>query len=146
MNTVEYGVWETTVRNRRIPIIGIYNPPIGTMAGNTHTEFLDEVSQLVQYFITYHQNLVLLGDFNIHTQDLTNPDLLQYNDTMEALGLRQHLIDPTHKKGNTLEIIYTESIDTVEVLHAFIGNFYITPQTSWGEITTKKAIQKIRVS
>ena len=67
------------------------------MAGNTHMKFLDKVSQLVQYFIT----LVLLGDFNIHTQDLTIPDSLQYNDTMEALGLRQHIIEPTHKQGNT---------------------------------------------
>ena len=57
--------------------IGIYHPSIGTMAGNTHTKFLDEVSQLVQYFITNHQNLVLLCDVNIHTQDLTHPDLLE---------------------------------------------------------------------
>ena len=106
-------------------MIGIYHPPIGTMAGNTHTQFLDEVSELVQYFITNHQHLVLLGDFNIHTQDLTNPDLLEYKDTVEGLGLRQHIIEPTHKQGNTQDLIYTESIDTVEVLHAFIGNFIL---------------------
>ena len=68
------------------------------MASNTYTKFLDEVSQLVQYFITNHQNLVLLGNFNIHAQDLTNPDSLEYNDTMKALGLRQHIKKPTHKK------------------------------------------------
>ena len=58
------------------------------MAGNTHKTFLDELSQLVQYFITNHQNLVLLSDYNIHTQYPTNPNLLEYNDTMEALELR----------------------------------------------------------
>ena len=50
-DTIEYGAWETTVKNRRITIIGIYHPQIGTMAGNSCTTFLDEVGQLVQYFI-----------------------------------------------------------------------------------------------
>ena len=103
-DTIEYGTWETTVNNRRIKIIGIYHPPIGTTTGNTHTKFLYEVSQLVQYFITDHQTVVLLGDLNIHTQALTNHNLLEYNDTMEALGLRQHIIEPTHKQGNTLDL------------------------------------------
>ena len=42
--------------------------------------------------------------------------------------------------------IYTERIDIVGVLQAFIGNFILDHRTSWGGITTKKGIQKIRVS
>ena len=96
----------------------------------------------VQYFITDHQNLRLLDNFNIHTQDLTNLDLLKHSDTMEALGLRQHIIEPTHKEGNTLDLIYTESIDTVEVLHAFIGNF-ISDRTLVGvELQIRKQYKK----
>ena len=37
--------------------------------------------------MTNHTNLVILGDFNIHTQDIGNPDSLIYSNTMEALGL-----------------------------------------------------------
>ena len=40
----ESGTWETIVKNRRIIIKGIYHPLIGTMAGNTYTKFLYEVS------------------------------------------------------------------------------------------------------
>ena len=76
--TIEYGAWETAVKHRRITIIGIYHPPIGTTTSNTHVNVLEEVSQVVQYSITYHQNLVLLGDFSIHTQNLGNPDTLEY--------------------------------------------------------------------
>ena len=137
-DTIEYSAWETTVKNRRISIIGIYHPLIGTMAGNTHTKFLNEVSQLVQYFNPSHQNLVLLGDFNIHTQDLTNPDLLEYNDTVEALGLIQHVIELTHKEGNSLDLIYAKSIDTVEVLHAFIGNFILDHKLVEVELQLRK--------
>ena len=45
-------------------------------SGNTHIKFLDKMGQLVQYFITNHKNLVLLGDFNIHVQHLANQDSL----------------------------------------------------------------------
>ena len=105
-DTIEYGDWETRVRNRKFTLLGVYLPPIGSTPGNTHVEFLDEVSQLVQYFITNHKNLVLLGDFNIHVQDLANLDSPVYNDTMEAMGLIQHKVEPTHQLGNTLDLIY----------------------------------------
>ena len=40
---------------------------------------------------------------------------------MEALGLRQHIDKPTHQLRNTLDHIYTESLDQLGVQHAFIG-------------------------
>ena len=37
---------------------------------------------------------------------------------MEALGLKQHIDKPMHKLGNTLDLIYTESLNRVKVLHS----------------------------
>ena len=107
---------------------------------------LDEVSQLVQYFITNHKNLVLLGDFNIHVQDLSNPDSLVYNDTMEAMGLIQHIIEPTHQLGNTLDLVYTESLEAVKVLHAFLGDYISDHRLAGIELQLKKQQEKIRVN
>ena len=45
--------------------------------------------------------------FNIHAQDTENPDSVIYNDTMEALGLKQLIYKPIHRLGNTLDLIYT---------------------------------------
>ena len=104
-DTIEYSAWATTVRNRKITLLEVYHPPIGSTSGNTHIKFLDEVHQLVQYLITNHKNPILLGDFNIHVQDLANPDSLVYNDTMEAMGLFHYIIEPTHQLGNTLDLI-----------------------------------------
>ena len=42
---------------------------------------------------------------------------------MEALGLQDHIIETTHKLGNTLNLIYTESLNRVKVPHSFICNF-----------------------
>ena len=61
---------------------------------------------------------------------------------MEALRLRQHIIEPTHRQGNTLDLIYTESINTVEVLHAFIGNFISDHRLVGVELQLRKQYEK----
>ena len=116
--TLEQAGWVLATKDRTITIVVIYHPP-----GNTPTRLLDEVSELVQYYFTNHKNLVILGDFNVAVQDLNNPDSLAFKDTMEALGLVQHIDQPTHQLGNTLDHIYTESIDTLGISHAFTSNY-----------------------
>ena len=109
LDTIEHRVWSTTIRNKKLTLASIYHPPIGSSKGNTHTKFLDEVSKLTQLLMTNYTNLVLLGNFNIHTQDTENPDSIIYNDMMEALGLQQHIDKPTHRLGNTLDLIYMKA-------------------------------------
>ena len=92
--------------------------------------------------MTNYTNLVLLGDFNIHTQDMENPDSTTYNDTMEALGLLQHIDKPTHKFGNTLDLIYMESLDRIRVIHSFIGNFISDHRVVGIELEIRKQIEK----
>ena len=142
LDTIEHGVWSTTIRNKKLTLSGIYHPPIGSSKGNTHTKFPDEVSKLTQPLMTNYTNLVLLGDFNIHTQDTENPDSIIYNDTMEALRLQQHIEKPTHRLGNTLDLIYTESLDRVRVIHSFIGNFISNHRIVGIELEIKKQLEK----
>ena len=137
LDTIEYATWKAQLGKQAITILVIYHPPIGN-AGNTHTRFLDQVSELLQYSITNHKNLVILGDFNIAIQDLGNPDSQTYKDTMEALGLTQHISYATHQLGNTLDHIYTESIDTLEVRHSFIGEFLSDHRLVGIEINIKR--------
>ena len=56
-------------------------------------------------------------------QDLNNLDSLAFKDTKEALGLVQHINQPTHQLGNILYHIYIESIDTVGIYHAFTSHY-----------------------
>ena len=142
LDMIEHGVWSTTIRNKRLTLTGVYYPPIGSSTGNTHTKFLEEGSQLIQYLITNHTNLILQGDFNIHTQDIENPDSLIYNNTMEALGLQQHINEPTHKLGNMLDLIYMESLNGVKVLHSFIGSFISDHRVVGVELEIRKQLEK----
>ena len=142
LNLLEYGLWSTRVRNRILTIVGLYHPPPGSTR-NTPARFLDQVSELVQYLFTNHKNLVLLGDFNVHVNKLDNQDTQAYIDTMEALGLVQHIDQPTHQLGNTLDLIYTESLEPILVNHAFTSS-YISDHCLVGiELQMKK--QQVRI-
>ena len=100
------------------------------------------MTTLIQYLITNHTNLVLLGDFNIHTQDIDNPDSQIYNNTMEALGLQQHINEPTHKLGNMLDLIYMKSLNRVKVLPSFMGNFISDHRVVGIGLETRKQLEK----
>ena len=77
--------------------------------GMTTTMFLDEVTELLKPPIPKYNNIMLLGDFSMHIEDTSNPDNIIFNDTMEALGLIQHVKSPTHRLGNILDFIFSEA-------------------------------------
>ena len=122
LDLLEYGIWPTKVRNKILTIAGIYHPSLGSTR-STPARFLDQVSELVQYLFTNHKNLVLLGDFNIHINKLDNQDTQAYLDTMEALGLVQHIDQQTHQLGNTLDLVYTKSLKAIRIYHAFTSSY-----------------------
>ena len=43
LDIMEHALWEVNVGNTHLTILAIYHPPLGN-AGNTHTRFLDQVS------------------------------------------------------------------------------------------------------
>ena len=60
--------------------------------------------------VTSNTNLVIIGDFIIHVNDVDDPNASMFLDTMTALGLKQHVRGPTHKSGNCLDLIFTEEM------------------------------------
>ena len=62
---------------------------------------------------------------------------------MEALGLRQHIDKPTHQLGNTLDHIYTESLDQLGVQYAFIGMFILDHRIVGTEVSQDKGWEQL---
>ena len=63
-------------------------------------------------------NIIILGDFNVNTIETTSADDTLLNNTMAALRLKQHIHSPTHKQGNTLDLIFTQLHGEVKVTNA----------------------------
>ena len=106
--TIQYGVWKATILNNTIHLVGIYHPPPSTTNRTTTGMFIDEITDLLTDIVPKFSNLIILGDFNISTENVPNPDTVIFNDTMAALGLQQHVRGLTHKMGNTLDLIFSQ--------------------------------------
>ena len=82
---MEYPIWKYIEKNKPIHIIGIYHPPPTVKNATTNAMFLDDLNKLLINKIAKLENIILLGDFNIHIEETTSPDTVIFNDTMEAL-------------------------------------------------------------
>ena len=124
--TIEYGVWKATICNKTIHLVGIYHPPPSTTNRTTTSMFIDEITDLLTDIVPKYSNLIILGDVNINTENVPNPDTVIFSDTMAALGLQQHVQGLTHKMGNTLDLIFSqlETQLTVAgtVTHGFVSD------------------------
>ena len=69
-------------------------------------------------------NVLILGDFNLNINDQTDEYTGIFTDTMEALGLSQHVEHPTHRLGNTLDLIFSETNGNTQLDSIMEGPFF----------------------
>ena len=62
----------------------------------------------------------------MHIEDLTEKATIIFSDTMQALGFKQHVTRPTHKQGNTLDLLFTDVTSEIQVTncatHGYISD------------------------
>ena len=64
------------------------NIPLPPGNNTTNATFIDQITELLADRIAKCNNMVILGDLNIHANDLSNKDSYIYNDTMHAFGFK----------------------------------------------------------
>ena len=59
---------------------------------------------------------MLLGDINIHLNNLYNKDVIQFHEICNAIGLQQHIKKETHISGSTLDLVLNERGNSEKIL------------------------------
>ena len=65
---------------------------------------------------------------------------------MKALGLIQHINQQIHQLGNTLDLVYTESLEPIRVCHAFTSSYISDHHLVGIELQMKKQLVKAESS
>ena len=95
--------------------------------------FLDEFSDLLDQYALSTQSLILAGDVNLHMES-DCPYATQLVELLTLHNLKQHVKEPTHVKGHTLDIIMSENrndylqgmnIKETDVSDHFLIDFYV---------------------
>ncbi len=86
-----------------LTVLLIYRPP------KSNSCFISELYNLLLNFCATSSNIVILGDFNIHVNNPSCHFATEFLQLLDCLNLRQYVDVPTHIKGNTLDLVITES-------------------------------------
>ena len=87
--------------------------------------FTEDLSEFLGHTLTQIKNIIIMGDFNIHINNLNDTEAQMFLEAMELLGLEQHIKEPTQKAGNILDHIYTEIGGKIK-LNKFENKDYIS--------------------
>ena len=115
------------IDNCNVNLLSIYHPPYSTVNPVTDRMFIDDFTKWIcdQLVMSDHDNkLIILGDINIHVNDESDENAHNFMDIIMALGLDQHVNFPTHKAGNTLDLVMTELGSKLEVTRCSPGPFW----------------------
>ena len=134
----EFATWELRVKNNTITIHSIYHPPYSTTNRITNAMFIKEFMDHVSSCLPTHQNNIFIGDFNLHVSNQLDTDATIFGDTIDALGLYQHVGFSTHRLGNVLDLILSDFTDEVKVLKAAPGPFLTDHRAVISTLNIKK--------
>ena len=88
--TFEY-LHSTIVDTKTVTVISVYHPPPSAANGLTVDVFLDEFGTLLEELIVIEADLLIVGDFNFHMDNLTDGNAIRFNRLLTTFDLQQHV-------------------------------------------------------
>ena len=88
-----------------------------------------------------YSNLMVLGDFNLHVNEKCTVTS-DFQDSLFALGLEQHVNFSTHTGGNFLDLVITEVTNGIQIQTCEPGPFL--SDHSVVKVTTKEDKENIK--
>ena len=90
--------------------------------------FFDELSAVFEQLMTLQHPVVVCGDFNIHVNQPDDTHAVHLAQLLQSFGCIQHVTEPTHVAGHTLDLVITSAdsnicnlrVDGTLSDHAFI--------------------------
>ena len=91
----------------------IYRTPYSTKQPITILTFLDEFPDHISNLLRSSRNISILGDYNIPWNISEHPDTTSMQEIMDMHDLKQHIHIQTHKLGNTLDWLISNSPNNI---------------------------------
>jgi hypothetical protein len=96
-----------TSGGKQTTVITIYRAESSARRKYSMDEFYTEFSKFLSSYQCCNHELIITGDFNFHMNKPNDPRAKRFSELLEMFDLTQHVTGPTHKSGNTLDLIIT---------------------------------------
>ena len=101
-------VFQNSDARSKIILILVYRPPPSKKNGLKIKSFWKDWNKFIRQFARDHTEIVILGDLNFHLDDLENCNTRKFNSILTEFDLVQHISQPTHTAGHTLDVLITK--------------------------------------
>ncbi|XP_060563505.1 uncharacterized protein LOC132722906, partial [Ruditapes philippinarum] len=92
----------------------IYRPPPSKQNGLNTNTFLDhEWPLFLTKYATVDNSAIIVGDLNLHLDIPDNNDTRKFTSNLDACGMHQHVREPTHVAGHTLDVVISRETDNI---------------------------------
>ena len=97
----------------------IYRPPPSASNRLRVSDFLAEFETLVNEISILSGHVMIVGDFNLHIDEPSKPEVRQFLSIIDTGSMVQHVHGATHKFGHTLDLVISRNLmnPTRSVLH-----------------------------
>ena len=136
-----------------VRVVVIYRPP-----STSTSTFLDEFESYLEALVLTTGELIIMGDFNVHTDVSRSPLAGAFTDLLCSLGLECHVSVSTHRSGHTLDQVITRTSTRIDPLvtvydagisdhHVILCHLPLSPPTSKPtKLVTYRSLKKIDVT
>ena len=125
------------LKNSTLVVHGIYHPPPSLRNKTTNLAFIEDFLEFASSTLPEYQNSIYIGDFNLHiSKDDANPAI--FNDSIEAMGLYQHVGFHMHQGGNILDLIISDIHQQTTIVSTAPGPFLSDHHAIIGTLNIKK--------
>ena len=112
MKNFQVANWRVKTKLQSLLVIVIYYSPYSSTNKTIKSTFLDEFTDWITMDLAQEKNIFIAGDY-----------ACTFLETIKAMGLQQHVNFDTHKKGNTLDLVLTESHSGIVIKSCTQGSF-----------------------
>ena len=109
----EFSEWLVVSGTYRLRLVVIYRVPYSAEHPVSTDVFFSEFSDYMETVIMSTEKFFILGDFNIHVDVPSDVHARKLQDLFDCLGLEQHVREPTHTRGHTLDLMISRKCKSV---------------------------------
>ncbi len=119
INRTKFEIMEVlvTTKNKKLRIVTIYRPDSSLSHKYTLSELFDEFNEILGHYLCMKDEIFFCGNYNIHVNKPNDYKARRLQSILDTFDLKQHVKEPTHELGNTLDLILTKN-DTSLISHS----------------------------
>ena len=96
-----------TIYSKKYTLVVIYRSEPTNKHWYTMSTFFKEMNKLLAHYNMFKNEVIIMGDFNIHVNKENDRNAQKFQEILDTFNLVQHIKEPTHKHGNTLDLLIT---------------------------------------